>query len=102
MPENRYSKVFGTNREDRLKAPNFLRTAQGKQKNIPSHSPQHKPKFVSKPAPPKKHGLLDMLNLSNIEMDSDRSMLLMMLALLSGNDSESDELLMLALMYIML
>ncbi len=43
-----------------------------------------------------------MLNLNNIEMDSDRSMLLMMLALLSGKDNETDELLMLALMYIML
>ena len=43
-----------------------------------------------------------MLNFSNIEMDSDRSMLLMILALLSGKDSETDELLMLALIYIML
>ena len=45
-------------------------------------------------------GLFDLLDLNRFEIDSDRSMILMMLALLSGE--EKDDLLMLALLYIML
>lgn len=62
-----------------------------------SHAPERKP-----PPPPRKKGggLFDLLNLNRFEIDGDRSMLLMMLALLSGE--EKDELLTLALLYIML
>ena len=49
---------------------------------------------------PKNKGLFDLLNLNNFELDADRSMVLMMLALLSGD--KNDELLTLALLYIML
>ena len=49
---------------------------------------------------PKSKGLFDLLNLNNFELDADRSMVLMMLALLSGD--KNDELLTLALLYIML
>lgn len=48
----------------------------------------------------KKKGIFDLLNLNNFELDADRSMVLMMLALLSGD--KNDELLTLALLYIML
>lgn len=103
MANNRYGKVLGSNKEDYLKAPDFLRTANARQqKNIP-RVPVNRPKTPTKSSQPQKsRGLFDMLNFSNIEMDSDRSMLLMILALLSGKDSETDELLMLALIYIML
>ena len=50
----------------------------------------------------KSGSLFDMLNLKNIDIDGDRMLILMMLALLSGKKNESDDLLMLALMYIML
>ncbi|HCC35200.1 MAG TPA: hypothetical protein DEQ02_06015 [Ruminococcaceae bacterium] len=51
---------------------------------------------------PKKGGLdiLKMFNLKEFNMDSDRTLILMMLVLFSGETS--DELLMLALLYIML
>lgn len=51
-------------------------------------------------APARKKGLFDLLDLNKFELDGDRSMILMMLALLSGE--EKDDLLMLALLYIML
>ncbi len=71
-----------------LRVPDFLRTTE---KEISSVKSTHTRK---------NGGILDFLNLGNIDIDSDRSMILMMLALLSGE--ENDELLMLALLYIML
>ena len=64
---------------------------------------------VSQPSPePQKHrtpptrrrGLFDLLDLNKFSLDGDRSMVLMMLALLSGE--EKDDLLTLALLYILL
>lgn len=72
----------------------------------PSHRPQPEPNGRTEEPhqPPPKQGrgasLLQMLNLKGIDIDSDRSLILMMLALLSGEGG--DELLMLALLYIML
>lgn len=48
----------------------------------------------------KRGGIFDLLDLNRFDLDGDRSMILMMLALLSGE--EKDELLTLALLYIML
>ncbi len=56
--------------------------------------------------PPRKGGtlfgrdLLKLIDLKNFEMDSDRMLLLMMILLLSGE--QSDEILLLALAYLML
>ncbi len=55
---------------------------------------------VHRTAYTKKKGIFDLLNLNNFELDADRSMVLMLLALLSGD--KNDELLTLALLYIML
>ncbi len=104
------NKVLNMNKEDYLKAPNFLRTSNSQPKNHYINNSGAKRTINSNPKSDKStqqmqnksRRLFDMLNLNNIEMDSDRSMLLMMLALLSGKDSEADELLMMALMYIML
>ncbi len=114
MAENSYGKRL-MRKEDYLKAPDFLRTGTSKQAQYPSktatakNNPNSAVKSTHKPYQQsneqyavKKKGLFDMLNLNNIEMDSDRSMLLMLLALLSGKDNETDELMLLALMYIML
>ena len=77
---------------------------------VPTHSAQiphesnHVPAPPAKPAPPKPLsgglGFLDKLNLKSFEMDPDRALVLMMMALL-GKET-ADETLMLALLYIML
>ena len=61
-------------------------------------------KNVPKPiAPPthKSNGIFDLLNIKNMTMDSDRSLILMMLALLYGKTEDADDLLVMALLYIM-
>ncbi len=65
-------------------------------------APQQNPASHKSSQPTKRGGLgfLDKLNLKNFEMDSDRSLILMMMALL-GKET-ADETLMLALLYIML
>lgn len=70
----------------------------------------HIPEFLSSPSSEKGGGLktgkgggskiLDFLNFKNIEIDSDTSTILMLMLLLSKE--EQDELLMMALLYIML
>lgn len=77
---------------------------------VPTHSAQiphesnHVPAPPAKPASPKPLsgglGFLDKLNLKSFEMDPDRALVLMMMALL-GKET-ADETLMLALLYIML
>ena len=48
------------------------------------------------------NGILGLFDFKNMAMDSDRSVILMMLALLSGRGEETDEMLIMALLYIML
>ncbi len=74
--------------------PEFVKTREEAEhrQSISQHS--------SSSQPPKQKGLFDLLNLNNFELDGDRSMLLMILALLSGE--KKDDLLTLALLYIML
>ncbi|MEE1185995.1 MAG: hypothetical protein UHN02_01245 [Acutalibacteraceae bacterium] len=48
-----------------------------------------------------KNGILSFLNFDKIDLNKDTSTILMLLALL-GKDGEQDDLLMLALLYIML
>ena len=87
-----------TSNRDTIKIPDFVST-RGNVKPPPKPiTPPPKPK----PNKSRPNGLLGLLDLNNMEMDGDRSVILMLLALLSGKDNESDELLMLALMYIML
>lgn len=82
-------------------APDFVRvnnaSAQRSQSSVPAR-PEHK-----KETAPRKSGagkLLQMLNFKGLEIDGDISLLLGILLLLSGEND--DELLMLALVYIML
>ena len=69
-------------------------------------SPTHQQAPVHQPAPthqPTKSGLggfLDKLNLKNFDLDGDRALIIMMMALLQKESF--DETLMLALLYIML
>ena len=77
-----------------LKVPSFIAT--------PSTPPkgENTPPKTANSNPPKISGLLNMLNFKGIEMDNDRTLILAVCLLLLG-DSD-DELLMLALIYIML
>lgn len=92
---------------------NFERIKNSRQINAPDFVvPKSKPQLpkksetkstVSPPQPPKRNnGILGLLDLKNMAMDSDRSVILMMLALLSGKAEETDDLLIMALLYIML
>ncbi len=91
--------------------PDYVRPLRGipqRQNHTPepetpqSVNPPTQPRVNSAPPKPLSGGLgfLDKLNLKNFEMDSDRSLVLMMMALL-GKET-ADETLMLALLYIML
>ena len=83
-----------------INAPNFVvpksHKAEGTRK-VPTES---NPKPIR--SKPKSNGILGLLDFKNMAMDSDRSIILMMLALLSGKGEETDELLIMALLYIML
>lgn len=74
-------------------APDFVTLREQPQGDIKKETP-----------PPQKNGrgldLLRMLNFKNINMDSDRVLLIALMLLLVGESS--DELLLLALLYIML
>ena len=82
-----------------LNAPGFVapKSKVKQQKNT-----ETKPDIPSNKPAKSGRGILDLLDLKNMTMDSDRSVILMMLALLSGNAEETDELLIMALLYIML
>ena len=92
---------------------NFERIKNSKPLNAPDFvmpkSRQENPKKTeAKPIPPptvpqkRNNGILGLLDFKNMAMDSDRSVILMMLALLSGKAEETDDLLIMALLYIML
>lgn len=96
-----------------IKAPSFVRTRQQNNdansraiNGIETSTAYNNERGVKSTAESNKQqktgSLFDMLNLKNIDIDGDRMLILMMLALLSGKKNESDDLLMLALMYIML
>ena len=53
------------------------------------------------PSPEKKHSFLDVLNIKSLFESKDTSLVLMVLALLNSGEN-SDPLLMLALLYVML
>lgn len=79
-----------------LKMPPFLNS------NTPSQKPPLKKQMPETPAPPepKRLGILEMLNFKALSMDSDRTTILALCLLLS--EEKADELLLLALIYIML
>ena len=82
-----------------INAPDFVLP-----KNRPENTKKTEAKPVTQPTVPQKrnNGILGLLDFKNMIMDSDRSVILMMLALLSGKAEETDELLIMALLYIML
>ena len=86
--------------------PHFLRPPERDEHSTPPSEPEHRrdgAAHTDRNLPAKKtkgFDLLNMLNLKSLQMDADRSIVLMLLTLLSGE--ETDELLLLALMYIML
>ena len=63
-------------------------------------SPPHQPLSPHQPAKSGIGGFLDKLNLKNFDLDADRTLIIMMMALLQKETF--DESLMLALLYIML
>ncbi len=92
---------------------NFERLNNSKSLNVPDfvmpksrqeNTKKTESKPVTPPTVPQKrnNGILGLLDFKNMAMDSDRSVILMMLALLSGNAEETDDLLIMALLYIML
>ncbi len=66
----------------------------------PTGSVQPTQSIHSSPPPAVKHSFLDMLNIKTLFEGKDTSLVLMVLALLNGQ--ETDPLLMLALLYVML
>ena len=88
--------------------PDYVRPLRGaiaeKTPATPPHEQNHVPAHSVKPTSSKPLsgglGFLDKLNLKSFEMDTDRALVLMMMALL-GKET-ADETLMLALLYIML
>ncbi len=94
---NDFSRIKG---ERRINAPNFVSTTTRSMPKSENHHPISPPQ---PPSPPKKpSGILGLLDFKNMAMDADRSVILMMLALLSGKGEDTDELLIMALLYIML
>lgn len=90
---------YGSGKKDPakgLRVPSFINTNDTGTNNT---KPNNMPK-TTKSTPPKISGLLNMFNFKGIEMDNDRLLILAVCLLLLG-DSD-DELLMLALLYIML
>ncbi len=81
-----------------LKVPSFIAT-QSTHNAPQNHYEKPAPK-VEKTTTPRVSGILNMLNFKGIEMDNDRLLILAVCLLLLG-DSD-DELLMLALIYVML
>lgn len=95
---------FGTSKrnENTLKMPPFLAPSQNKnspKKEIKQINEIKKEEEKQKEKP-RGLNLLNMLDLKSINMDSDRALILALVLLLSGE--ETDELLSLALLYIML
>ncbi len=88
-----------------LSMPDFLakpKSGQNKPKE-PVHQNPPTPPPPPKPSPPSRTNgmnLLNLINLKGMQMDNDRLMVLVLCLLLSSE--EADELLLLALLYIML
>lgn len=98
---------FGKNNsKEGLKVPPFIKASQTEQKKSPV--PETPPKTNSQPTTkpsaqpsfPKKQNILELINLKNLVLDDDRILLVSLCLLLSHE--EADELLIMALIYIML
>ena len=87
--------------EELQRAAERVRDMQRRASVVRNNANEKKPstETVNKPAV-RRRNILDIINFKNIEIDSDISLLLGILLLLSGDST--DELLMLALIYIML
>lgn len=88
-----------------LSMPNFLskpKSASNKPKEPVPQTPPTPPPAPKPSAPPRTNGmnLLNLINLKGMQMDNDRLIVLVLCLLLSSEDA--DELLLLALLYIML
>ncbi len=86
-------------------APDFVRLRESVSKPLGKHErPPESPPAAPPPPPPKMQdsgsSLLKMLNFKAMKMDSDRAVILAVMLLLMGDSG--DELLLLALLYIML
>lgn len=83
--------------------PNFVRTNMNR--NSPTENSQKKPHENNNPTPSKQKSnkgfdILKLLNFKNLKIDNDIIIILMLIFLLSTEDT--DELMLLALIYIML
>ncbi|MDD4699729.1 MAG: hypothetical protein PHV07_05655 [Oscillospiraceae bacterium] len=96
-----YNKSNMNNREDRRQSQS---SQNPKHKNSSGFSPKFEENHAPKPLPLSKQNkgfdILNMLNLKNLKMDNDIMLIIMMVLILSSETS--DELLLLALVYIML
>ncbi len=93
-----YSTSNGSTKGGPLRMPPFLSPSQ---KAPPPKKENPAPEQPSKnPMPSKGMNLLNLLNFKGMKMDSDRRIILAICLLLSAEDT--DELLLLALLYIML
>lgn len=81
-------------------AENRVKQAQQYADHFIESKPEHK-QSPPKAQPKQKKGILSLLNFDGLEWNGDTSTILMLLALL-GKDSKQDDLLILALLYIML
>lgn len=107
ISENQLREMYygKSNSKEGLKVPSFIKTSQPEQKKSPvSEAP---PKTNSQPTKPsvspqvsKKRNILELINLKNLVLDDDRILLVSLCLLLSHE--EADELLIMALIYIML
>ena len=103
---------FGANKKSQNKEglimPPFLAPPPSNQKNknkekmddIKEKNSDARPKSIPKTKAVKSNNILNFLNFKGIKMDNDRLIILAICLLLAGE--ETDELLMLALIYIML
>lgn len=106
ISENQLREMYyGKNSSGGLKVPPFVKASQPEQKESSTSQTQTRsnsePTKPSKPsAVPKKRNILELINLKNLVLDDDRILLVSLCLLLSHE--EADELLIMALIYIML
>jgi hypothetical protein len=107
ISENQLREMYygRNNSKEGLKVPSFIKASQPEQKQTSESQATVKtnahPINETKPsATPKKRNILELINLKNLVLDDDRILLVSLCLLLSHE--EADELLIMALIYIML
>jgi len=107
ISENQLREMYygKNNSKEGLKVPSFIKTSQPEQKQTLEHQAPVKTNSqpinqINTPQTPKKQNILELINLKNLVLDDDRILLVSLCLLLSHEGA--DELLIMALIYIML